>query len=324
MEQNQTLVSKVLVLEGEPMVGGVLKVFFLENHLIGLRATASNIFDILESNIDLGAILISEDPIADGVNSLALSKKIHHSRPDLPIFLRRFEKETLDDIPYEYRDIFTGAFCVSQLQALKNLVQDHLFADFYPPELVSGIQLVARDCIEANFKEISIEQEPPFLVHDNIMREFNSLIALESKWCRGYLMLQVSEGSVGDYISNGKTSIPATGVASKDCSELITHLTNEIWGAINRKFIGYDNKVDENALRIQVPIYINPDERYVSFGTTKPQLCYHFRIADEHQNFSGLEITLKLVFNLGWSPENFELAEQAVEEFIESGELELF
>lgn len=324
MSENKELVSKVLVLDGNEIAHNVLKVYFNKINLVGLRANAKNVEDVLKSQIEFGAVLISEDPVSPGVNTFDLAYTIHKARPDLPILLRRQRTDSLDGIPEKFHKTFTGVYTLSKLEILEKIVNDQLFDSYYPADIVEGIQGIAEECFRSSFKDVAVEGPAPFLARDNVIGESNSLIALESKWCRGYLMLQVSHGYLLDYIANGKTALEASEIDDHDAAALMSHLTNEIWGGINREFMSYDNQADASMIRAQVPIYFNPETRYISFGTTKPQLCYHFSLTDSSGKLDNLEFTLRLIFNLDWSPENFEQSEQAVEDLVESGELEFF
>lgn len=324
MENDAQLISKVLVIDGNETALGPLKVFCLETKLVGLRATASNLDQVLKHNIDLGAVLVSEEPVAKGIDSLELASHIHQKRPDLPIFLRRYDQSDLDGLDDRYSAVFSGAYCLSNLEAFKHIVQQQLFDAFYPQELVTGIQTAAKECITNMFHGTDVRSDVPFLVRDKIMEKYNSLIALESSWCRGYMMVQVRSGDMVSYIDNGKTRLAPTEVPEQDIQTLVSELTNEIWGAIKRDHIGYANEANSDSLRIQVPLFIDPDKRYISFGTTKPQLCYRYRIMDRDHVLDDLQIGLKLVFNLDWSPENYEQMQKELEHLIENGELEFF
>jgi hypothetical protein len=318
------LISNVLVLDGNEAAYGVLKVFCKENQLVGFRASTESVNEVLKSNIYFGAVLISEEAISSDIDSFALSNQIHLSRPDLPIFLRRYDSSDLEGVSEKYQNVFTGAYCLSNLESLKQLVHEQLFDSFYPTELVSGIQAVSEVCVKNEFTNVEVQSDTPFLVRDKLMEDFNSLIAIESKWCRGYMMLQASKKQIVDYISANKTRVIVNEINDQDSNTVIINLTNEIWGAIRREFMGYGNELGVDANRTQVPIFINPDKRYISFGTSKPQLCYRYHIIDNSGVLEPLVINLKLIFNLDWSPEHFELSEQAVDEFIETGDLEMF
>jgi len=318
------LISNVLVLDGNEEAYGVLKVFCQENQLVGFRASTDSVSEVLKSNIYFGAILISEEEISTGIDSFELSYQIHVSRPDLPVFLRRYDSSDLEGIPDKYQAMFTGVYCLSNLESLKTLVHEQLFDAFYPADLVSGIQAISEACVKNSFIDVEVQRDTPFLVRDKLMEDFNSLIAIESKWCRGYMMLQASKGPVVGYIRANKAGVAVNEINDQDSNTVISNLTNEIWGAIRREFMGYGNELGAEANRTQVPIFINPDNRYISFGTSKPQLCYRYRIVDSQGKLEPIVITQKLIFNLDWSPENFELSEQTVDEFIETGELEMF
>jgi hypothetical protein len=324
IDQPLKLVSNVLVLDGNEVAYNVLKVFFQENHLVGFRASPDSLNEVLKSNMYFGAILISEEVISSNIDSIELAHQIHINRPDLPIFLRRYNSDNLEGISEKYQAMFAGAYCLSNLESLKTLVHDQIFDDFYPADLVAGIQTVSEACVKSGFTGVEIQSDTPCLVHDKLMEDFNSLISLESNWCRGYMMLQVGEACIVDYIRANKAGIASTEITDQDADTVISNLTNEIWGAIRREFIGYGNELEAEASHMQVPLFISPGHRYISFGTSKPQLCYRYRIVDSSGLLAPLVITQKLIFNLDWSPENFELSKQTVDEFIETGDLEMF
>jgi hypothetical protein len=325
MDQETELISNVLVLDGNEDAYGVLKVFCQENQLVGLRASSESVHDVMASNIYFGAILISEEPpISEDLNSFDLAYQIYLQRPDLPIFLRRYDSSDLEDIPAKYQKIFTGAYCLSNLERLKNLVHDQIFNAFYPADLVNGMRDISMVCVENSFIDVEVHSDTPFLVRDKLMEDFNTLIALESKWCRGYMMLQASKQSVVNFINAGRTQVKASDINDQDSNTLISNLTNEIWGAIRREFMGYGNELGADVSRTQVPIFINPDNRYISFGASKPQLCYRYHITDRNGVLEPVVITHKLIFNLDWSPEYYEESEKTVDEFIETGDLEMF
>ena len=134
----------------------------------------------------------------------------------------------------------------------------------------------------------------------------NSLIALESSWCRGYMMVQVRSGDMVSYIDNGKTRLAPTEVPGARYPNIGERTTNEIWEPSNGIIIGYANEANSGQPAYSGAAFIDPDKRYISFGTTKPQLCYRYRIMDRDHVLDDLQIGLKLVFNLDWSPENYE------------------
>src|SRR3990167_6773398 len=112
MNEVTKIVSKVLVHECDDDALNLLKEVCTENNLVGLKVStgdntiglkdASNeIDDVLRSNVDLGAIFLTECSDHRGVTGLQLCKRIHSTRPELPIFLRRESKTDGDDLDEE-------------------------------------------------------------------------------------------------------------------------------------------------------------------------------------------------------------------------------
>ena len=81
------LVSKVLIFEDDPAASTQLKTFCNANGLIALKQTTHSSMHMLEHNIDLGAVLISENyknPAEQISNGLDLACRIHGLRRELP------------------------------------------------------------------------------------------------------------------------------------------------------------------------------------------------------------------------------------------------
>ena len=88
VDDNTEIVSKVLIHDVSDEAKLQLKVFCQANNLIGLVDNSKDIFEILKSNIDLGAVIIGEGKDAGGTSGIELSQKIHELRPELPIIVR--------------------------------------------------------------------------------------------------------------------------------------------------------------------------------------------------------------------------------------------
>jgi hypothetical protein len=73
---------------------------------------------------------------------------------------------------------------------------------------------------------------------------------------------------------------------------------------------------------VQVPLIVNLEHRYMSFGTRDPQLCFRYTLtrADGEQRATLLQ---RFVFNINWLPEQFREL-NAVEGESDAGALELF
>ena len=74
---------------------------------------------------------------------------------------------------------------------------------------------------------------------------------------------------------------------------------------------------------MQVPLVVNHKHKYISFGTENPQLCFLYTLTDE-TNGRAVKVYQRFIFNLSWSPEDFKEVTHDVDEFVDSGELELF
>src|SRR3990167_9214459 len=98
MDDSAKLVSKVLVMDGNPESFDRIKEFCDANDLIGLKAHERNLMSILKSNVDMGAILLSGDFGKGAGSGIALAREIHLVRAELPIVLRREHSDNLDDL----------------------------------------------------------------------------------------------------------------------------------------------------------------------------------------------------------------------------------
>lgn len=80
----------------------------------------------------------------------------------------------------------------------------------------------------------------------------------------------------------------------------------------------------DEAHRTQVPIIVDHQHKFISFGSTEPQLCFRYVLSDPAGSIPDIVFFQRLIFNLAWSPDKFQESNQTVEDFVESGELEFF
>jgi len=86
----------------------------------------------------------------------------------------------------------------------------------------------------------------------------------------------------------------------------------------------YGHAETRNALmQTQVPIIINLEERYISFGADDPQLCLKYTLNDTKGRLAPVVILQRFVFNLNWLPEGFS-ENASIKSLFDSGELEIF
>lgn len=335
MSETTQIVSKVLVHECNEEALSALKNVCTEHKLVGLKVSTGNntigikdasneIDDVLKSNVDLGAIFLAEEPDPNNFTGIDLCLKIHHTRPELPIFLRRTSLKDGSDLPADVQEAITGYYTMDNLEVLNELIKTYVCSMYYPVELAQGIQEISFSAFDNIIRESSIVCEQPYLVKDQIIYgELFSLIPLESEWCRGYMMLQTTENEILELIRAGRTHIKSTRPDSRDTNSVMNEITNMIWGGIKSRYF-QSGEEPSQAHRTQVPIIVNHLQKHISFGSTEPQLCFKYNINNKDRKYPTVTIYQRLVFNLSWSPEKFAESDKAVDDFVDSGELEFF
>lgn len=314
------LVSKVLVLDECPEHSEAIKVFCNKNNLIGLKVRENNLMAVLRSNIDLGAILYSESYGHSPEENAEIALRIHTLRPELPIILRRDGEPTLEGVDKSLRRVFCAAYTSQDMSALSRVIDEYIFSLVYPNALVRGISEITESVLASQFKQFSVRWDTPYIVRDRVIfGEVFSLIPLESSWCRGYMMLQTEEHPILDVIGSDEPDQISSDF--RRVNSFLGEITNLIWGAFKNRYVGDSSAAFIN--QIQVPLIVNHQHKYISFGSENPQLCFLYTLTD---NRTGKTIKLyqRFVFNLSWSPEDFKEVIHDAGELVDSGELELF
>ena len=324
MQNSILLHSKVLIHENDIGIRNKLKSFCLNNYMIPIRGSDDCILRALRANVDLGAIFLSSQDGNHGQNPILLARDLHLSRPELPLVLRVSDEKEFDQLKREDRELFVGCFTLDNLDQLTDLCSRFLFNMTYPTTFVRGVQEITLSALQSEIKDVTIELSPPYLVKDNlIFGELFSLVPLESKWCRGYMMLQLKQSNITDLIASQSTKIKCYNPNLRDVNEVLSEITNLIWGGIKSRFFTLENSEDK--ILTQVPIMVNHSQHCMSFGSSQPQLCIRYSITSGNLDlYEDIVLYQKFIFNLSWSPEMFNEVEQSVDELVESGELELF
>lgn len=319
MNENKP-VSKVLVLEDCPAHVEVIRNFCDENNLIGVKVARSRVASALRLNFDLGAIFLAESYGGSSEESAAIARKIHVARPELPIIMRRQTHDAPSDLPADLDAMICGTYVASDMASLRKVIDEYIFNREYPNALVRGISELTRSVLGSLFSDMGVEVDAPCIVRDRIIfGEVFSLIPLESTWCRGYMMIQAEEEPILDLLNRRETS---EGTADfRDLNSLLGELTNMIWGAFKNRYVGDADALSKN--QVQVPLLINHKQKYISFGSESPHLCFTYRLKDE-QSGRIVKLHQRFAFSLSWSPEDFQEFEQAAGETIGAGELDLF
>ena len=312
-------VSKVLVLDDSPTHSNAIKQFCDENNLVGLKVRKNRLVSVLRSNIDLGAILYSENYGGSPEENAEIAIKIHTVRPELPIILRRESGETLDSVPESMRRMYCAAYTTDDMGSLRKAIEEYIFSLTYPNALVRGISEITEGVLTSQFKNVSLSWGTPYIVRDRVIfGEVFSLIPLESSWCRGYMMLQTEEEPILGML-NSDPLFPESNF--RDVNALLGEITNLIWGAFKNRYIGDAAAVSGSM--IQVPLVVNHKHKYISFGSENPQLCFLYTLTDAEKQ-REVKVYQRFIFNLSWSPEDFKEIVHDVDELVSSGEMELF
>lgn len=324
MSRLQQLVSKVLVLEHDPVSLDKIKAFCDANGLIGLKVQADNAMSVLMSNVDLGGILLSEHFGGAALDAVAVGRKINQVRPELPIFLRREQSSSLNDMTERDRRLFRAAYTLLDMAPLRQALTDALFGMAIPQALLRGVAEITCAALESQFIGMNAETENPYIVRDQLIYgQIFTLIPLESNWCRGYMMLQTEERQLMELVKKDRTHVHAkSGDDFRQLNGILGEVTNLIWGAFKNRFMTMEGT---GAAQSQVPLIVNHLHRYISFGSSNPQLCFRYTMTEVGKtDVTPLDIYQKFVFNLSWSPEKFSENQASVDDLIGTGELELF
>jgi hypothetical protein len=320
MTETTNLAAKVLLLEHDPAQYQCLLDFCDSVGLMALPRAAADALATLAQHKDMGGVLLAEDLPCDAADSLGLALAIHKLRPELPIFLRRTSSRDLSVAEgHAVRPWPTG-----EVETLRTSVESSIFSLRYPVELVNGVVDLTCSAIRSMFPHAAVEADAPYVVHDRIIfGQVSTLIPLESTWCRGYMMLQTEEQALRQGLMQGFGYEGVGGDLNfRELNNLLGETTNLIWGAFKNRYIPPKAFANQQT---QVPIVINHEQKYISFGSQDPQLCVRYRLSDPRRpGLPPLVIVQRLIFNLHWSPEDFAQFAAATPDPAATGELELF
>ncbi len=325
MDEIAPTVSKVLVQDNTPEHLDRIKIFCNNNNLIGVRINDGNIMDVLGSKVDLGAIFLSENTTYSKLNGAELGYEIHKIRPELPIILRRDDGNIIDNMDEQQKSVFCAIYDIDEIDILKSVINEHIFSLYYPNALVRGIEELTVETLKHTFDNVEISVSQPYLIKDRIIYgQLFSLMGIESNWCRGYMMLQSDEDNVTNMVKSEMINHKDY-IDFRSINDVLSEITNMIWGGIKARYIS-DENIEPNKVGTQVPIIVNHQHKYITFGTDIPQLCFKYTLIRKNTNGEGDIIALyqKFVFNLNWEPEKFNENQPSVDDLVDTGELEFF
>lgn len=313
-------VCKVIVLDSNAAHEKTIKTFCDAHNLIAVKSNSTNIMDVLRSNVDLGAIFLSEDLLDSEEPSQPLFKNIHKIRPELPIILRRSEQTSADQP--SVRNIICTSYTQDTIHTIEAAIKEHIFNKDYPNALIRGIKEITLESLAHLFPTVEMETSLPYLIKDRIIfGEVLSLITLESNWCRGYMMLQTNEQNINDLVKKDLVGENSE-MNFRLVNDVLSEVTNLIWGKIKNRFIFEHPAASHSGT--QVPIIVNHQNRYITFGTDIPQLCFKYTLKQTEGGSREITLYQKFIFNLSWDPDKFCENQPTVDDLIDTGELEFF
>ena len=233
--------------------------------------------------------------------------------------MRRQTGAIANDLPAGLDAAVCGTYVASDMASLHKVIDEYIFSREYPNALVRGISELTSWVLGSVFSDMDVAVDAPCIVRDRIIfGEVFSLIPLESTWCRGYMMIQAEEQPILDLLNRRETSQVAADF--RDLNSLLGELTNMIWGGFKNRYVGDADALSRS--QVQVPLLINHKQKYISFGSESPHLCFTYRLKDE-QSVRTVKLHQRFAFSLSWSPEDFQEFEQTGET-VGAGELDLF
>lgn len=320
MTETTKLEAKVLLIDPDPVERQKLVDFCVAQGLMPLESEPGGALSLLEAHQDLAGLMISEALLTDASAGLAWTRSVHKLRPELPVFLRRTSARALS--PQE-REFVQFEWSSSDMEQLRSSVDRTIFSLRYPTPLVHGIVELTCSALRSMFPNAVVEAQSPYVVHDRIIQgEVSTLIAIESTWCRGYMMLQTEENALRQGLIAGLSYEGLGGELSfRDLNNMLGETTNLIWGAFKNCYIPPEAFANQQT---QVPIVINHAHKYISFGSTDPQLCIRYNLSEgKRPELPPLVIVQRFIFNLHWSPDQFAEYSAAADSG-PTGELDLF
>jgi hypothetical protein len=321
MLEERLLEAKVLLLEHDPAQFIALQSFCQRKGLVSLPRGAADALATLEANRDLAGVLLAHDLPGCARDALGLAESIHARRPELPIFLRLPAGQAQ---AFEPRPGIRIGWDSGDFDALEAAVDRSIFCLRYPAVLVDGIVELTRSSLSGMFPNAVVLAEPPYVVHDRIIHgEVSTLIPIESTWCRGFMMLQTEESALRQGLIQGLSHEGlGASLGFRDLNNLLGEVTNLIWGAFKNRYIPPQAFATQ---QIQVPLVINHEKKYMSFGSEDPQLCIRYDLSDPSRpGMPHLLIVQRFIFNLCWRPEDLVEYANSANGSVAAGELDLF
>ncbi len=317
--------SKVLIHDVNQWHLDALRGFCESHDLVGLVAEDTDcIRDVLDLNIDLGAIFLCDEPDKHGRTGQQVATDIHNERAELPVFLRRAEGEAAPEDTGAGRSFaWAGSYAAGETERLEELIRRYIFSRYYPTKVIKDIIEQTTGVIRSTLARVDVQCASPFLISDKIVDgEVMSLMRIESEWCRGYMMLESEEACIASLINGDRLNAPGNLGELSDYQRIhstMSELTNSVWGKLKVCFLTYATK--NLTYRSEVPCVINYKRNFLTFGSDEPTLCFRYEISDWDKQLDPVYIHQKFAFHLKWAPEKRQQDPEKLQGLINSGKV---
>lgn len=315
MAESFVLTSKVLLLEPDASCSLSLMAFFKAQNLIAIKT--DSILEGLGEHKDLGAIFLSEDALqmAEAVEF------VYRYRRELLIFVRSTGKDS-GSIAADLKKKVTAYYTIDALDSLAAPLRLHIFDKTYPDGFLQGLQCIALDVLAATINNMEFSVDGPYLVRDRLnFGDICCALPIESKWCRGYMSLEMDKIDASKLIAHGKTGLDADDTDQRPYYQLVHELANMFWGRFKNRYVTHAKYVNTSH-RSEVPIISDGSAKYLTFGSMMPQIYFKYLMHDPSQVIDRVAIHQKITFSLEWLPQNYKEAIASDEDSATEGELD--
>ena len=314
--------ARVLVLDHRDEERERLRAVLGEHHLQGIVAeTEDHLFDLLAANIELSAVFLSQDDRTLGSAAFSTLRNLHYQRAELPIFFRSSDTQKMPKLDQEAESLCAFVYRSNELEGLQAAIPRYIFSTFYPLTLIREFQSITMDAFSGLIGNIEVVAQSPYLIHDRIIYgQICSLIRLSSDWCNGYMMLQAPETELLQTVTSGRTPLLNSQISFRSGHDVLGELTNLIWGQIKATVLDAHDQ-GRRGLVAELPLIINENRKYLTFGATEPALCLSYKIREADTGDLLLEVHQKFLFTMTWRPEVYLENPAVLENLLAQGEL---
>lgn len=321
MSENIQLSRKILLVDNNAKSMLPIKAFFLKSDYdVVSIAQYDVLLHTMAQRRDISGIVII-DEMRDIHNML---QEIGPMAFGTPIFI--LSDHQLAELGNE--SLCNEKVCVFPIADYENMLSqltDYLDSKTYSADLLLQLEEIGCEAIKSNLSQTNITTADVYLASDRrIYGNQLKIMNIRTAWCEGVVMLQADSANIETLISENCTSYDKqTHFIEKHAEDLLREIMNQVWGGFKQRFVSANAETAVN--KLEVPISLNYNKGYVSFGIADPLLCYKFIVADltaNNDSFEPFPLFLKFSFHIFW-----DLSQYAVEldsDDIQTGELEMF